>query len=178
MREWKRIFTQRRLCLGLLLILFLNGVWFIREQASRHYGLDLSLPSTWVSSEYVSQTNTVSQAEVDAYAAYTRYLQRLEQAKGEPVSQRIDTLEQELGQLENALTVNPSMNLYDLTLDYIAVHNVLLQARYLQDYPTFLEDIQTSKDNLLSFPIFHDTDSFSGRNILKTAPWRLSCMHP
>ena len=169
MREWKRIFTQRRLCLGLLLILFLNGVWFIREQASRHYGLDLSLPSTWVSSEYVSQTNTVSQAEVDAYAAYTRYLQRLEQAKGEPVSQRIDTLEQELGQLENALTVNPSMNLYDLTLDYIAVHNVLLQARYLQDYPTFLEDIQTSKDNLLSFSIFHDTDSFSGRNILKTA---------
>lgn len=109
MREWKRIFTQRRLCLGLLLILLLNGVWFIREQASQCYGLDLSLPSTWVSSEYVSQTNTVSQAEVDAYAAYTRYLQRLDQAKGEPVSQRIDTLEQELGQLEDALTVNPSM---------------------------------------------------------------------
>ena len=61
------------------------------------------------------------------------------------------------------------MNLYDLTLDYIAVHNVLLQARYLQNYPTFLEDIQTSKDNLLSFSIFHDTDNFSGRNILKTA---------
>lgn len=49
MREWKRIFTQRRLCLGLLLILLLNGVWFIREQASQCYGLDLSLPSTWVS---------------------------------------------------------------------------------------------------------------------------------
>lgn len=163
------MFTQRRLCLGLLVVLLLNGVLFIREQSSQHYGLDLSLPSTLVSSEYVSQTGTVSQPGVDAYAAYTRYLQRLGQAEGEPISQLIDTLEQELGQLENALTANSSMNLYDLTLDYIAVHNVLLQAQYLQNYPTFLEDIQASKDNLLSFSIFHDTGSFSGRNILKTA---------
>lgn len=198
--EIKRIFTQRHLCLVVLAMLLLNGFWFVREQSSQLYGLEIALPSTVVSSEPVSDSYTVPQTNIDAYAAYTRYLQRLNQAKDEPIPQLIDTLEQEKAQLGDILTIdallknmdigasmdkldsyrvqnpelveqiaNQSINISDVTLEYVAVHNLLLQASYLHDYPTFLKSIQTSKDNLLSFSIFRDADSFSGRNILKTA---------
>ena len=40
MAEWKRIFRNRRLCIGLLVILLLNGFLFLREQKTQDYRID------------------------------------------------------------------------------------------------------------------------------------------
>ena len=57
----------------------------------------------------------------------------------------------------------------DDRLDYVAVNNLLAQTDYLTGYGGWLENIQKNKENLLTFSIFNDPDSFSGRNIIKTA---------
>ena len=42
MKELKRIFSNRRLVLGLLLIFLINGILFYNAQTERDFGLDLS----------------------------------------------------------------------------------------------------------------------------------------
>ena len=46
MKELKRIFSNRRLMLGLLLIFLINGILFYNAQTERDFGLDLSGPSS------------------------------------------------------------------------------------------------------------------------------------
>lgn len=53
-------------------------------------------------------------------------------------------------------------------LDYIAVNNLLINAEHLTGYDDWLMSIQRNKENMQMFSLF-ETDSFSGRNITKTA---------
>lgn len=57
----------------------------------------------------------------------------------------------------------------DAKSGYADVNTLLSQTKYLSAYPDWLDSIQKNKDSMLSFSIFSDPDSFSGRNILKTA---------
>lgn len=61
------------------------------------------------------------------------------------------------------------IDLNEVRLDYVAVNNLLVQTAYLDGYDDYLNTIQANKDKMLSFSIFNDTDSFSGRNIILTA---------
>lgn len=64
---------------------------------------------------------------------------------------------------------NSEINLEQASLDYVAVDNLLKQTDYLTGYGDYLNSIQENKDSMLSFSIFNNPNSFSGRNILKTA---------
>ena len=57
----------------------------------------------------------------------------------------------------------------DAKAAYAAVNTLPAQTKYLSDYPDWLNSIQKNKNSMLSFSIFSNPDSFSGRNILKTA---------
>lgn len=60
-------------------------------------------------------------------------------------------------------------NEYQMKLDYVAVNNLLRQLEYLTAYPDYLQSIQENKENMLSFSIFNRDNSFSKRNVCKTA---------
>ncbi len=64
---------------------------------------------------------------------------------------------------------NGEIDLNEVRLDYVAVNNLLTQTVYLDGYDDYLNTISANKEKMLSFSIFNDPDSFSGRNIVKTA---------
>lgn len=196
MNELKRIFSNRRFLVGLLLIVLVNAFLFEREQADKKYGLDHSLPNVVIT---VSDGVTTD-GEIDAKAAYKNYLSWLDKAKKMPLDAVVSTLEQEKARLgdilriadllENAnnfVGIGNTLNDYRETqpellrqietgeidvcsakLDYIAVNNLLVKSDYLTGYDDWLNSIQRNKENMQAFSLF-ETDGFSGRNIIKTA---------
>ncbi len=166
MRELGRIFSRRRLVLGLALILLLNGLLFVREQRKNDYGLDLELPVSG-GIIFFDGTFTVTQEPVDAWAAYQRYSEWIDRARELPLADAVAMLTDEKATLSAKIAEDTDTE--DDRLDYVAVNNLLAQTDYLTGYGGWLENIQKNKDNLLTFSIFNDPDSFSGRNILKTA---------
>lgn len=200
MAEWKRVFRNRRLCVGLLLILLLNGFLFVREQIVNDYGLDFALPKTSVSFNTISGGYEIAQETVDSHAALTQYLEWLEEYKKLPLAEAIPKLENEKERLTDILAIsdllkddggismtdsfaqyreeqpelverleNGEIDLNEVHLDYVAVNNLLTQTAYLDGYDDYLNTIQANKEKMLSFSIFNDPDSFSGRNIILTA---------
>lgn len=200
MAEWKRIFRNHRLCVGLLLILLLNGFLFIREQVETDYGLDYTLPQASISIGTIGGSYEVAQETVDSHAALTRYLEWLKEYKKSPLTEAIPELEGEKERLTDILTIsdllknndsvmmpvslehycekhpelveqleNGEIDLDEVRLDYVAVNNLLTQTAYLDGYDDYLDTIRANKEKMLSFSIFNDPDSFSGRNIVKTA---------
>ena len=165
MRELGRIFSRRRLALGLLLIFLLNGFLFVREQVKNDYGLDLELPSSGFI--FVDGTFMTTQEPVDAWAAYQRYSEWIDRARKLPLTDAVTMLTDEKAALSAKITEDTDTE--DDRLDYVAVNNLLAQTDYLTGYRGWLENIQKNKDNLLTFSIFNDPNSFSGRNIIKTA---------
>ncbi|MDE6726340.1 MAG: hypothetical protein K2J80_00200 [Oscillospiraceae bacterium] len=59
-------------------------------------------------------------------------------------------------------------NISETELDYITINNLLNNAEYLTKYDDWLNSIQRNKENMQMFSLF-ESDSFSGRNIVKTA---------
>lgn len=57
----------------------------------------------------------------------------------------------------------------DVYREYVAVHTLFLRSEALMNFPEYLQAIEKNKDYMLTFPIFRDENSFSSRNILKTA---------
>ena len=57
----------------------------------------------------------------------------------------------------------------DVYREYVAVHTLFLRSESLMNFPEYLQSIEKNKDYMLTFPIFRDENSFSSRNILKTA---------
>lgn len=200
MAEWKRIFLNRRLCAALLLILLLNGFLFIREQATRDYGLDCTVPATVTSFSLDGGSDETAQASVVSREAYARYLFRLSDYKALPLADAISKLEAEKERLAGILRIsdllrdtsgllisdaleqyraeqpelveqleNGQIDLNEVRLDYVAASNLLAQGEYLDGYADYLDTIQANKEQMLSFSIFNDPNSFSGRNIVKTA---------
>ncbi len=166
MRELGRILSRRRLALGLALIALLNGLLFLREQKKNDYGLDLELPVSG-GLVYFDGSFTAAQVTVDARAAYRRYAQRLERIREMPLAGAVTALTEELDALKGKTGGEEGAE--DDRLDYVAVKNLLDKAEYLAGYGDWLETIQKNKENLLTFSLFNDPNSFSGRNILKTA---------
>lgn len=164
MKELRRILSNRRLLLGLVLIIMLNALLFMREQSAKDYGMDCSLPT---SSTLVFDGSIPASESIDAREAYAHYLDWMGKTKSLPLFEAVSTLEQEKTRLHNLLC-GPDADEY-ARLEYIAVSNLLSQAKYLAGYGGWLNTIQKNKDNMLAFPIFNDPDSFSGRNIIKTA---------
>ena len=165
MKELRRILSNRRLIFGLVLILLLNGFLFAREQSTNDYGLDLELPSSGFI--YVDGAFTVTQEPVGAWAAYLRYSAWLDRVRNMPFTDAMTMLTDEKPALSTKITGDTDTE--NDRLDYIAVNNLLHQTDYLTGYGDWLANIQKNKDNLLTFSIFNDPNSFSGRNIIKTA---------
>ena len=57
----------------------------------------------------------------------------------------------------------------DVYREYVAVHTLFLHSEALMNFPEYLQAIEKNKDYMLTFSIFRDENSFSSRNILKTA---------
>lgn len=167
MNEIKRILGNRRILIALVLVLLINGFLFAKEQVENEYGMNLNLPQTELSVSldggYVGQGE-----KANAKETYAHYREWLGKVKDLPLSETASVLEQEKERLETLLKdeENPGD---DAKATYAAVNTLLAQTKYLSDYPDWLDSIQKNKDNMLSFSIFSDPDSFSGRNILKTA---------
>ena len=167
MNEIKRILGNRRILSGFILILLINGFLFAKEQAKNDYGMNLTLPQTELSVSlevgYAVQTEKAAAKE-----AYVYYREWLETVKDMPLSEAADLLEQERDRLETRLKSKDDPG-DDAKAAYAAVNTLLSQSRYLIEYPNWLDSIQGNKDSMLSFSIFSEPDSFSSRNILKTA---------
>ncbi len=165
MAEWKRIFGNRRICIALLLIFLLNGFLFVREQVENDYGMDCELPAVeWVFSS--DGDIELARESADSRAVLTRYLALTDEYKSIVPSEASILLETEKECLTELLDTDDSD---ETRTEYAAVNNLLVQAEYLSGYESYLLSIQENKEQLLSFSVFGDTDSFSGRNILKTA---------
>lgn len=196
MRELKRILSNRRLLIGLLLIILVNEFLFVREQISRNYGLDLSLPNAVIT----VFDNGISNNGIDPKAAYKSYLNWLEKTKKMPLNGAVTMLTNEKSRLTDTIRISDlvenenifvgmgnslddyketqpellqqiesgEINIPEVQLDYIAVNNLLINTEYLTKYADWLNSIQRNKENMQMFSLF-ETDSFSGRNIIKTA---------
>lgn len=196
MRELKRMLSNRRLLIGLLLIIFVNGFLFVREQISQNYGLDCSLPNAVIT----VFDNEISNNGIAPKAAYKSYLNWLEKTKKMLLNDAVTMLTNEKSRLTDTIRIfdlvenenifvgmgNPlddyketqpellqqiesgEINISEVQLDYIAVNNLLINTEYLNKYADWLNSIQRNKENMQMFSLF-ETDSFSGRNIIKTA---------
>lgn len=167
MGELKRILSNRRLLIGLLLIILVNGFLFVREQISQNYSLDCSLPNAVIT----IFDNEIPDNGIEPQAAYKSYLSWLDKTKKMPLNDAAEMLEREKSLLTEILRnsdFNETENISEAELDYIAVNNLLNNAEYLTKYDDWLNSIQRNKENMQMFSLF-ETDSFSGRNIVKTA---------
>lgn len=164
MKELGRILSNRRLLLGLILMILLNALAFMKGQSAKDYGMDCSLP---ISSILVFDGSIPASESIDAREVYAHYLDWIDKTKSLSLADAISTLEQEKARLRNFLFGDRMDE--DVKLEYVAVNNLLSQADYLAGYGDWLNTIQRNKDNMLAFPIFNDPNSFSGRNIIKTA---------
>lgn len=167
MGELKRILSNRRLLIGLLLIILVNGFLFVREQISQNYGLDCSLPNTVIT----IFDNEIPDNKIDTKTAYNNYLNWLNKTKKMPLNEAMPMLNREKSRLTDILRnsdFNENENISEAELDYIAVNNLLNNAEYLTKYDNWLNSIQRNKENMQMFSLF-ESDSFSGRNIVKTA---------
>lgn len=138
------------------LIFLVNIVLFMQEQTIQNYGLNCSLPTTLLSVSLFDNEYKVGQERVDSqetYKYYIRWMKKYQEEESELVRQ-LEKDEIDLGQVK---------------LDYLAVNKLLAQALYLNDYGKYLDSIQANKNNMLFFSIFNDSNSFSERNIIKTA---------
>ena len=163
MKEPKRILSKPKTVLALALLILANGVLFAREQVKNDYGLDTALPiggTVIINGEY-----TVTQKTVDARAAYRRYLQWIDRVRDMPAPDAVEYLNEQKDALADAAADGDG----DAELDYAAVNSLLPQADYINGYADWLGNIRANKESMLSFAIFGDPDSFSGRNIIKTA---------
>ncbi len=165
MRELGRIIERPRLVLALVVILLANGLLFLREQYEKDFCLDLDLPTGGVI--FFDGSLTVTREEVDPRAAYRRYTELLDTMRDAPLPEAQRALEEEKETLTARLTGDESRD--EDSLDYVAVNNLLKKVEYLAGYGDWLAGIERNKENLLTFSIFNDPDSFSGRNIIKTA---------
>ena len=166
MQELRRIGSNRRLVLGLVVILLMNAFLFVREQRVNEYGLDLELPSSG-GFVFLDGTFTTTQEPVDGWAAYQKFTQWLDLVRGMPMEDAVSLLTEKRDAAKEKISGDTDTE--EDRLDYVALQQLLHQTDYLTGYPDWLENIQKNKENLLTFSIFNDPNSFSGRNILKTA---------
>lgn len=152
MQELKRVFTNRTFLFGLIAILIINAVLFYNEQKENDYGLDLS-----VANEIIWNTDgqmTIGN-DTDAKECYSKYINLLTQYKNTDPIEAQTELTAELTELTGA--------------DKVAATALIAQLNHINGYDDYLATIEANKDKLLNFSIFNSADSFTNRNINKTA---------
>ncbi len=162
MKELGRILSGR-LVLALTAILLVNGFLFAWAQEDR--GLDPTLPSPSV--VFLDGSVSMTEEPVDPQAAYRRYEAWLDRVRDLPLEGAAALLSDEREALAEKIRSETAAG--DDRLDYVAVNNLLSRVDYLSGYGGWLDSIQANKENLLNFSLFNDPNSFSGRNVLKTA---------
>ena len=152
MQELKRVFTNRTFLFGLVLILVINAVMFYNEQKENDYGFDLSVANEviWGIDGQITIGN-----DTDAEECYAKYINLLKQYKDtDPIQAQIE-LTEKLSEYTGA--------------DKVAATALLEQLEHINGYDDYLATIEANKDKLLNFSIFNSADSFTNRNITKTA---------
>ncbi len=152
MQEFKRIFASKTFLFTLLAIVLVNAALFYNEQKENDYGLDLSAANEIVWD--MDGGMTISE-QTDAEESYARYLALLGKYQSYDPAVAQAELTASLSELKGA--------------DKVAATALLEQLEHICGYDDYLAGIEASKDKLLNFSIFNSTDSFSGRNIIKTA---------
>lgn len=196
MRELGRILSNRRFLFAIFLIILANAFLFVREQSLKNYGLDCSLSGAVITSSDDELTDNIIEPKA-IYAAYLNWLDKAKKvslmdaaAMLEQEKKRLNDILKINDLLEDAdvfVEIDNMLDNYRKTqpgllrqiengeidipaarLDYIAVNNLLIDAGYLTGYGDWLDAIQRNKENMQMFSLF-ETDSFSGRNIVRTA---------
>lgn len=152
MQELKRVLTNRTFLFGLIAILIINAVLFYNEQKENDYGLDLS-----VANEIIWNTDgqmTIGN-DTDAKECYSKYINLLTQYKNTDPIEAQTELTAKFTELTGA--------------DKVAATALIAQLNHINGYDDYLATIEANKDKLLNFSIFNSADSFTNRNINKTA---------
>ena len=152
MQELKRVFTNRTFLFGLIAILIINAVLFYNAQKENDYGLDLS-----VANEIIWNTDgqmTIGN-DTNAKECYSKYINLLTQYKNSDLIEAQTELTAKLTELTGA--------------DKVAATALIAQLNHINGYDDYLATIEANKDKLLNFSIFNSADSFTNRNINKTA---------
>ncbi len=163
MEEIKRIFTNRRLWLFMIIIILMNAFLFCKEQKSNDYRLDLSLGTVHVSLEdYLG--NDFGTSSLDAKACLDTYDKWLAWYQEKPSGKAARSLSEE----EKRLLEIPELT-KSRQQDLVAIRTLMTQLEYRKYFEAYLQKIKDNKTNSLSFSIFSKEDSFTQRNIIKTA---------
>lgn len=103
MKELKRIFSNRRLLVSLLLILLVNGVLCYNARTEQDFGLDLTGPSFGSISVAFDEAYENSTAKVDSKESYQKWLEKY---KNVPLCEAADKLKHEKGLLKNIFKIS------------------------------------------------------------------------
>lgn len=193
MKEWKRVFGAR-LLVFLALILLLNLVLFLREQQTQGYGFAASgTDASRVQESYVSllgeyrgrndyrQVADEVRALADLETAYDQIRSLLQlhdtlsqSEKGRETwsslfQPQYNALEERFPELVTAIAGGLELDEGELAVQSSAASFLADQLEYLAGYEEYLEQIQENREKLSSFSIFNQSESFTSRNIEKTA---------
>ncbi len=163
MQEIKRIFTNPRLWIFMIIIMLMNAFMFYKEQESNDYRMDLSLGAARVSLEDFLE-NDFRISGLDAKACLDTYDKWLAWYQEKPS----DKAAWSLSETEKHLLEMPELTKSGQQ-DLVAIRTLMAQLEYREHFEAYLQKIKDNKTNALSFSIFSKEDSFTQRNMLKTA---------
>lgn len=192
MREWKRV-CDVRLLLALVLIILLNLVLFLREQQTQDYGFASSGADVLlVRKTYALFLDEYREKDCEQAVGEVRALADLKDlySNVRALLQLRDTLSQtEKGKetwnalfraqyeglkaespefvvaIENGLELDEG----ELATQSAAADRLAEQLEYLVGYGDYLSQIQKNRDMLTNFSIFNQGNTFTIRNVEKTA---------
>ena len=152
MQETKRVLLGRTFLFGFIVVFLVNAVLFYNEQKENSYGLPLSVANevVWNADGQITIGHDVSAEE-----CYEKYVGWLNRYKNTDMIQAQTELAERLPDLKGA--------------DKVAVTALIEQLAHINGYNEYLLGIEASKDKLLHFSIFQADNSFTERNIIKTA---------
>lgn len=142
MKELKRIFSNHRLVLGLLLIVLINGLLFYHEQTVQDFGLDVAGPSSDIITAHFGGDFTAGQPKADGAESYHAYQQWLAKYKDIPLSKAAEKLEQEKSRLGTILEVS------ELIETDGGLFGQETLKKYREDAPELIEQLETGKIDL------------------------------
>ena len=161
--EFKRLFLNKRFSGLILLLLVLNAALFVKTQRDNDYGMDLSLATNEMTFDFTGEMVT-SGIQPDAKSCQEAYRTLLTEYKEKDPEQAAA----ELTAMEEGLAAISDPDAEKLA-EYVAVQTLLADFEYLEEYQDYLKMVQSNKESALSLSVFQNFDSFSYRNILRTA---------
>lgn len=177
MQEIKRVIFNFKFLICLLLIIAANTVMFVSQQADEHYNEDMisyeqqynSILSEYRNSDIKSAKEAV-QLKANEYEILKNIsdLFEFKESYSEIFEDRYNFYKTEYPNLLNKFE-NGKIDTDEITIRNNIYSALLEKIDYISGYDNYLEDIDAQSKSLSSFSIFNDTESFSYRNIQKTA---------